>query len=125
MQHRPRDAVAEGAKISTGGLGELREQNRFYVVAAFSGGAFVFVSIFIAACLLSFHRNRRIRNPIPLQHSTSGTSPTPCLIIGKNFSIQKYFIYQHNIVIIIYDLFVSVLYLSVVIQITQRDKIWC
>ena len=76
VQHRPRDAAAEEAKISTGEIGELREQNRLYIVGAFTGGAFVFVSIFVVACLLSFRRKRRIQEPTPLHHGAAITSPT-------------------------------------------------
>ena len=75
VQHRPRDAAAEEAKISTGGIGQLRSQNSLYVVAAFTGGSFVFVSIFIVACFLSFRQKRRVQDPIQLnQNKTSNLS---------------------------------------------------
>ena len=77
VQHRPRDAAAEEAKVSTGGIGQLREQNRLYVVAAFTGGSFVFVSIFIVACFLSFRQKRRAQEPIPLNHKKPSTPSSP------------------------------------------------
>ena len=88
VQHRPRDAAAEEAKISTGGIGQLKEQNRLYIVAAFIGGSFVFVSIFFVACFLSFRQRRRSQEPIQLNHNKSSTPSSPqmsCSTTGNYF----------------------------------------
>ena len=77
VQHRPRDAAAEEAKISTGGIGELREQNSLYVVAAFAGGSFVFVSIFVVVCFLSFRQKQRVQAPIQLNQNQSSNLSSP------------------------------------------------
>ena len=86
VQHRPRDAAAEEAKISTGGISQLRSQNSLYVVAAFTGGSFVFVSIFIVACFLSFRQKRRVQDPIQLAHNKQSNLSSPqmsCSITGN------------------------------------------
>ena len=83
VHHRPHDAAAEGAKISSSGAGKLNEQNRLYVVAAFSGGALVFISIFIVACLLSLKPKPRRPDPIALSKNTTVTSPSQS-DIGKH-----------------------------------------
>ena len=86
VQHRPRDAAAEEAKISTGGISQLRSQNSLYVVAAFTGGSVVFVSIFIVACFLSFRQKRRVQDPIQLAHNKQSNLSSPqmsCSITGN------------------------------------------